>query len=204
MGLTSRSVSTLKLVSYTHTPLNPTIGVISLPMTLVCGFVRAKESRQRIASEHPEIVSMRNKASAAAGKRSMRDGLGRSAAGKDGVEQGEKVRLDRLRTKVRLSAQSQYTDAPLLSCDVGTCCCTVTDANLRVHDDQVREMLLGHRVRLIDAFRVFDANNSKRLAQASKPTLKLPCMHRCQSGPAQTPHHVLLMLFRFRKDAVVL
>jgi hypothetical protein len=30
-------------------------------------------------------------------------------------------------------------------------------------------MLLGHRVRLIDAFRVFDANNSRRLGLASKP-----------------------------------
>lgn len=29
-------------------------------------------------------------------------------------------------------------------------------------------MLLGHRVRLIDAFRVFDANNSKKLGSASK------------------------------------
>ena len=64
---------------------------------------------------------MRNKASGAAGKRSKRDGLGRSAAGKDGVEQGEKVRLDRLRTKVRLSAHSQYTVALLLSYDVATC-----------------------------------------------------------------------------------
>ena len=81
----------------------------------------------------------------------------------------------------------------------------MTDATLRVHNNQVREMLLGHRVRLIDAFRVFDANNSKRLAQASKPTLKLICMHRGQSAPTQTPHHLLLlMLFRFRKDAVVL
>jgi hypothetical protein len=35
-------------------------------------------------------------------------------------------------------------------------------------------MLLGHRVRLIDAFRVFDANNSRRLGLASKPRAYTP------------------------------
>lgn len=59
----------------------------------------AKESRQRIASEHPEIVSMRNKAAGTAAKRGNL-GLGGSAAGKDGVEEGHRIRLDRLRTKV--------------------------------------------------------------------------------------------------------
>eukprot|EP01043_Picozoa_sp_COSAG02_P040825 COSAG02_NODE_3332_length_6919_cov_3.232551_4_plen_54_part_00 len=42
---------------------------------------------------------MRNKAAGAV-KRGPRSGLGRSAAGKDGAEQGELVRLDRLRNKV--------------------------------------------------------------------------------------------------------
>jgi hypothetical protein len=42
---------------------------------------------------------MRNKAAGAA-KRGPRSGLGKSAAGKDGAEEGERVRLDRLRTKV--------------------------------------------------------------------------------------------------------
>ena len=89
--------------------------------------VRVLESRQRIASEHPEIVSMRNKA-AQNSKKGSQSSLGKG--GKDSAEGGERVRIDRLRTKVR-------------------------------------EMLHGHRIRLVDAFRVFDANNSKKLAAAS-------------------------------------
>jgi hypothetical protein len=72
-----------------------------------------QESRQRIASEHPEIVSMRNKAAntAKASGRRGGGGLGKGAAGKDSAEEGERIRIDEVRTKV--TQTNQHTNHQL-------------------------------------------------------------------------------------------
>ena len=55
-------------------------------------------------------------------------------------------------------------------------------------------MLHGHRVRLVDAFRVFDANNSKRLGAASTYRCPLPS---CPRLPMLQPIHMHIHAFRF-------
>ena len=105
-----------------------------------CGCVvwLVQESRQRIASEHPEIVSMRNKAAntAKASGRRGGGGLGKGAAGKDSAEEGERIRIDEVRTKVtptnkpitcaRYDAQQHST--PLLVAGLGgrDCLCVLS------------------------------------------------------------------------------
>lgn len=123
---------------------------------------------------------MRNKA-AGASKRGPRSGLGKSAAGKDGAEAGERVRLDRLRTKVRM-CHIHALAVVWHSLPFGRPWWLL---KLHARGDQVRDMLLGHRVRLIDAFRVFDANNSKRLGLAST-------LRSSPSSPPTPPHNGFL------------
>ena len=129
---------------------------------------------------------MRNKAKNAAAKKAI--GVG----GNDSDSAGERKRLEHLRTKVcAVVLLSFLADRRLEACvRVSWMCCrrladvsvipeplrrAVTAAGALTHvcvvwvPAQTREMLHGHRVRLVDAFRVFDSNNRGWLDETSAP-----------------------------------